>query len=74
MEFNTRTRRVVRGAGAGIPLVNGTAGVVVVARGRVLSVMGFTVAGGRIVAIDVLQDPDRLARLDITALDAAAGG
>jgi len=28
MEFNTRTRRVVRGAGAGIPLVNGTAAAV----------------------------------------------
>jgi RNA polymerase sigma factor (sigma-70 family) len=53
-------------------LVNGTAGVVVVARGRVLSVMGFTVAGGRIVAIDVLQDPDRLARLDLTVLGGPA--
>jgi hypothetical protein len=28
MEFNTRTRRVVRGAGAGIPLVNGVAAAV----------------------------------------------
>ena len=28
MEFNTRTRRVVRGEGAGIPLVNGTAAAV----------------------------------------------
>ncbi len=44
-------------------LVNGTAGVVVVARGRTLSVMGFTVAGGRIVAIDVVADPGRLAGL-----------
>ncbi|GAB2998909.1 RNA polymerase sigma factor SigJ [Saccharothrix stipae] len=41
-------------------LVNGAAGVVVVANGRPLSVMAFTVTGGRIVAIDVLADPERL--------------
>jgi RNA polymerase sigma-70 factor (ECF subfamily) len=50
-------------------LVNGAAGVVVAARGRPLSVMGFTVTGARIVAIDVLSDPDRLSRLDLTVLD-----
>ena len=50
-------------------LVNGAAGAVVVARGRVLAVMGFTVANGRIVAIDVLYDPDRLAKLDVTSLN-----
>ena len=41
-------------------LVNGAAGVVVAAHGRPLFVMAFTVAGGKIVAIDVLADPDRL--------------
>jgi RNA polymerase sigma-70 factor (ECF subfamily) len=45
-------------------LVNGAAGVVTVAGGSVVSVMAFTVAGGKIVAIDVLMDPERLARLD----------
>jgi len=50
-------------------LINGTAGVVAAAAGRVLSVMGFTVARGRIVAIDVLYDPERLADLDLTVLD-----
>ena len=50
-------------------LVNGAAGVVVAASGRVLSVMGFTVAHGRIVAIDVLYDPERLADLDLAVLD-----
>jgi RNA polymerase sigma factor (sigma-70 family) len=50
-------------------LVNGAAGVVVAPRGRPFSVMGFTVAGGRIVAIDSLSDPDRLRELDLTALD-----
>ena len=47
-------------------LVNGAAGVVVTPRGKPFSVMGFTVAGGRIVAIDALADPERLARLDLT--------
>ncbi len=42
-------------------LVNGVAGVVVATAGRTLSVMGFTVTGGRIAAIDVLSDPERLA-------------
>jgi RNA polymerase sigma-70 factor (ECF subfamily) len=55
-------------------LVNGAAGVVVAAKGRVLSIMGFTVAGGRIVAIDVLWDPDRLTDVDLTRLPPADGG
>jgi RNA polymerase sigma factor (sigma-70 family) len=50
-------------------LVNGVAGVVVAPQGRPFSVMAFTVAGGRIVAIDALADPERLARLDLTVLD-----
>ncbi|WP_406406693.1 sigma-70 family RNA polymerase sigma factor [Streptomyces sp. NBC_01643] len=50
-------------------LINGAAGVVVVAHGRPLSVMAFTVTDGRTVAIDVLSDPERLHRLDLTALD-----
>ncbi|MEV1117475.1 RNA polymerase sigma factor SigJ [Actinosynnema sp. NPDC049800] len=41
-------------------LVNGVAGVVVAADGRALSVMAFTVTGGRIAAIDVLADRERL--------------
>jgi RNA polymerase sigma factor (sigma-70 family) len=49
-------------------LVNGAAGVVVAPQGRPFSVMGFTVVDGRIAAIDALADPDRLARLDISAL------
>jgi len=50
-------------------LVNGAAGIVSIAAGRVLSVMSFTVLNGRIAAIDVLNDPDRLADLDVTFLD-----
>lgn len=50
-------------------LVNGAAGVVVAQEGRPLSIMGFTVADGRIVAIDVLADPERLRRIDLSALE-----
>ena len=53
-------------------LVNGVAGAVAVARGRLLSVLAFTVTGGRIVAIDVLYDADRLATVDLSALDAVS--
>jgi RNA polymerase sigma-70 factor (ECF subfamily) len=50
-------------------LVNGAAGVVVAPGGRPVAVMGCTVAHGRIVEIDVIADPDRLAKLDLTSLD-----
>jgi RNA polymerase sigma factor (sigma-70 family) len=45
-------------------IVNGAAGAVVAPRGRVMSVMAFTVARGKIVRIDALVDPERLARFD----------
>ncbi|MET9613198.1 RNA polymerase sigma factor SigJ [Kitasatospora indigofera] len=51
-------------------LVNGAAGVVVATAGRAMSVMAFTVTGGRIVAIDVIADPDRLGKLDLAGLEA----
>jgi hypothetical protein len=50
-------------------LVNGAPGVVVTVRDRPVSIMGFTVVDGRIAAIDVLTDRDRLSRLDLTVLD-----
>ena len=50
-------------------LVNGAAGVVVTVDGRPVSVMGFTVTDGKIVAIDALGDPERVGQLDLSALD-----
>jgi RNA polymerase sigma-70 factor (ECF subfamily) len=50
-------------------LVNGAAGVVITMDGRPVSVMGFTVTGGKIVAIDALVDPERLSRLRLAVLD-----
>ncbi|MFG2341853.1 RNA polymerase sigma factor SigJ [Streptomyces yangpuensis] len=51
-------------------LVNGLPGVVALAEGRALSVMAFTVRDGRIVALDILTDPERLARIDLSAVEA----
>ncbi|MEV8096434.1 RNA polymerase sigma factor SigJ [Kitasatospora sp. NPDC085879] len=50
-------------------LVNGGAGTVTVVDGRPVSVMDFVVADGLIVAIDILADPERLARLDLALLE-----
>jgi RNA polymerase sigma factor (sigma-70 family) len=50
-------------------LVNGAAGFVVVPRDRPIAVVGFTVAHGKIVEIDVLGDRARLRELDLTVLD-----
>jgi RNA polymerase sigma-70 factor (ECF subfamily) len=49
-------------------LVNGAAGVVVTMRGRPFSVMGFTVVDERIVAIDAIADPERVARIAAAVL------
>ncbi|MFF5701817.1 sigma-70 family RNA polymerase sigma factor [Streptomyces sp. NPDC012794] len=55
-----------RFARAGRPvLVNGTPGVLSLAEdGRPVSVMAFTIRGGLITALDILTDPERLARLE----------
>jgi RNA polymerase sigma-70 factor, ECF subfamily len=50
-------------------LVNGAAGVVAFEHGRPVAVAGFTVRRGKIATIDVLADPDRLRRLDLTVLN-----
>ena len=54
--------------GAGTTAVTGAAGAVIVLDGQPVSVMGFTVVGGRVAAIDVLGDAERLARLDLPAV------
>jgi RNA polymerase sigma factor (sigma-70 family) len=52
-------------------LVNGAAGLVTVRNGTPVSVMGITVRDGRIVEIDILADPARLARLDLAVVEGA---
>jgi RNA polymerase sigma-70 factor (ECF subfamily) len=50
-------------------LVNGTAGAVSTRDGEPFSIGGIIVRGGRIVEIDILADPERIRRLDLTILD-----
>ena len=53
-----------------IVLVNGNVGLL--ARrldGRLFSVIGFTIANGRIAEMNILADPDRLSRLDLSAIE-----
>ena len=49
-------------------VVDDGAGVVVTIDGRPVAVMAFTVVGDRIVAIEALADPDRVARLDLAGV------
>jgi RNA polymerase sigma factor (sigma-70 family) len=51
-------------------LVNGVAGAVTTRDGVAVSVGAFTVRGGKVVAFDILADPDRLRTLDLTILGA----
>jgi RNA polymerase sigma-70 factor, ECF subfamily len=50
-------------------LVNGAIGAVTTRNGKPFSVIGLTVRGGRIVEMDILADPERLSRLDLTVLE-----
>jgi RNA polymerase sigma-70 factor (ECF subfamily) len=49
-------------------LINSLAGVVVTVGGRPFSLMGFVVVGGRIVEIDTIAEPKRVARLAAAVL------
>ncbi|MFI8952770.1 sigma-70 family RNA polymerase sigma factor [Streptomyces sp. NPDC053750] len=50
-------------------LVNGLAGLVNTIDGEPISVMSFTVVDGRIAAIDILADAERLAQLDLASAE-----
>jgi len=50
-------------------LVNGAAGVVVMFGGQPFAVMGFTISDGKVVEINTILDPERVRRLDLSALD-----
>ena len=53
-----------------LALVNGAAGWVSLRDGAVYAIAALTLQGGRITTMDILLDPARLARLDLTAFDA----
>jgi RNA polymerase sigma-70 factor (ECF subfamily) len=46
-------------------LVNGAAGFFVAPQGKLFAVGGVTVVGGRITEIDIVADPDKLARIEL---------
>jgi RNA polymerase sigma factor (sigma-70 family) len=53
-----------------VVLVNGNIGLVCrLPDGRLFSVISFTIAGGKVVEMDILADPDRLSRLDLSAVE-----
>jgi RNA polymerase sigma-70 factor (ECF subfamily) len=79
----SRPSRLVRGARAvanqavmfnqrgavGHPVViNGAAGVVSVVDGRPIAVFSPTIRGGKVVEINILSDPERIAQLDLPGL------
>ncbi len=49
--------------------VNGAVGVVSFRDGQPAAILGFTVADGRIAELDILADPERIARLDLTGFE-----
>jgi RNA polymerase sigma-70 factor (ECF subfamily) len=50
-------------------VVNGAAGLVWAPGGQPRVVFGFTIGSGKIVAIDLVAEPDRLGQLDLAVLD-----
>jgi RNA polymerase sigma-70 factor (ECF subfamily) len=50
-------------------LVNGVAGALVLLDGKPVAIMAFTVIGGKIAEIDIVGDPARVARVDLSVLD-----
>jgi RNA polymerase sigma-70 factor (ECF subfamily) len=50
-------------------LMDGVVGAVVAPRGRLLLVLDFAIADGKIVGIDAVADPERLRAIDLSALD-----
>jgi RNA polymerase sigma-70 factor, ECF subfamily len=50
-------------------LINGAVGVINATDGRPISLMAFTITGAKIVAIDLINNPGRIAEADLAILD-----
>jgi len=58
------------GLSSQVVLVNGNVGVVSrLPDGRLFSVIGFTIADGKVIEMDILADQERLSRLDLSGLN-----
>lgn len=54
---------------AQLALVDGTAGILVAPRGRLLYLLKFTMRHGKIVEVDLISDPERIRRIELAVLD-----
>ncbi|MFI6485590.1 sigma factor [Nonomuraea sp. NPDC050663] len=52
-----------------LALVNGGFGTITIKDGEVIAILGFTVAGGKVVQMNILADTERLAKIDVSALN-----
>jgi len=51
-----------------LALINGTVGLVATRQGQPFSIIGLTSRGAKVVEMDILADPDRIARIDLAFL------
>jgi RNA polymerase sigma factor (sigma-70 family) len=69
-----RTSGFARFARVTLPaLIDGAAGVVAAAQGKPITLTVFTITGEQIAAIDIIDNPDRVAEADLTILSHTAG-
>jgi RNA polymerase sigma-70 factor (ECF subfamily) len=69
-----RTSGFARFAQLTLPaLIDGAVGMVAAAHGRPVTLIVFTITGAKIAAIDIIDNPDRVAEADLIILDRSAG-
>jgi len=51
-----------------LALINGAVGVINAAEGRPISLQAFTISGAKIIAVDLIDDPGRIAEADLAIL------
>ena len=68
-----RTSGFARFAQVTLPaVIDGAVGMGTAAQGRPITLIVFTIDGEKIAAIDIIDDPDRIAEADLTILDRSA--
>lgn len=72
MWLAARARAGAKLAAADVMLIAGEPGLVIATDGKVERVLTFAIAEGQIAAIEVISDPERLARLELRLLDGLA--
>jgi RNA polymerase sigma factor (sigma-70 family) len=71
-------RRAAAGAGSAqvsLPaLIDGAVGVVLATAGRTISLLAFTITNGKIVEVDVIDDPGRIAEMELRFFETSSPG